>query len=154
MKSVREWSASSSARTRKASSCRTMKPMMIWATRLSEKNEKTATASITPTLMAPIAPLLPTWLAALGDRVAVERVAQAGQHERRIGGEEVRVGGEHVGEHDGQADAGHRPRHRGDDAGEEHVLAAGAGDRLDQVAVGEHRHEPDECAGEKREIEL
>ena len=38
--------------------------MMICATRLSEKNENAATTSITPTLIAAIAPLLPTWLAA------------------------------------------------------------------------------------------
>ena len=87
----------------------------------------------------------------VADRRAVEGGAQCGEHERRVGRGEVGIRGQDVSEGDADADAGHRAQRGRDDAGEVHVLAAGAGDGLEQVLVGEHRNQPDRRAQQERQ---
>jgi len=67
---------------------------------------------------------------------------------------EVRVGGQHIGEHHGDAQAGHRPDGRGHDAGQVDVLAAGPGHGAQQVPVGVHGHQPDDRGSDQRQVHV
>ena len=87
----------------------------------------------------------------VADRRTVEGCTKRGQHEWRVRGREVGVGRQDVGERDTDGDPGHRPKRGRDDAGEVDVLAAGAGDGLEQVLVGEHRNQPDRRAQQERQ---